>query len=70
MMVFLWTARADTVLECPSRVLYAFPPEGPQFDRMVTGSADDGILVEGEGAYPTSMPFEGPYAFPLPWSIS
>ena len=35
---------------------YAFPLEGPNFDRSVARSADDGILVDGECVYWSRMP--------------
>ena len=49
----------------PSEGPYALPFEGPQVDRPVARATDDGILVDGEGVYPTPMPSEGPDASSL-----
>ena len=38
------------------------PPKGPQYDGLVR-AADDGILVDGEGFYPTRIPSDAsPFA--------
>ena len=62
MMVSLWTASADTHPECPLKVPMHLPPKGPQYDGLVR-AADDGILVDGEGFYPTRIPSDAsPFA--------